>query len=319
MSYEIRRQRGIATVYDPRTGETMHPGAGPWAEANGLYVQGAGLPALLGTCGAQAVVIFDVGLGAAANALAALACRQALARRVPAPRPLHIVSFERDLDGVRLALEQAAALAYPLGHEAALQALLEAGRWQGEGITWELRLGDFSALIDQEPQRADAIFFDPFSPQANPEMWTLPVLEALYRCRRLRTPTRLLTYSASYGTRAALLLAGFFVGEGPQPAHGGHSSMASTWFADLPAPLTPAWLRRWRRQAQPWPVGSDPRQRRAMRAALQEHSQWLQFGQGAPADEEGADAEPRAGRARPAARRGPRGRDSAPPGRRRRR
>ena len=313
MTYEIRRQRGIATVYDPRTGETMHPGAGPWAEANGLYVQGAGLPALLGAGGEQPLVVFDVGLGAAANALAALACRQSLARRTPPPRPLHIVSFERDLGGLHLALDEAAALAYPLGHEPALQALLEGGRWQDAGVTWELRLGEFAALIDDEPLRADVIFFDPFSPQANPDMWTVPVLEALFRCRRLRTSTRLLTYSSAYGTRAALLLAGFFVGEGPAPAHGGHSTMAATWFADLPAPLTPTWMSRWRRQSQPWPMGSHLHERRAIREALQGHPQWLQFGQGAPPADDGADEEDRTQRD------GSRGRGARPPGGRRRR
>ena len=225
MRFELKRQpSGPLAVRDREFGETMHPGGGPWAEANGLYVAGAGLPTLLtGTpnpAAAGPLVVFDVGLGAGANALAAIARREELARRGGSPRPLAVISFEADPEALRFALAHAGQLGYLLGHEAKVEALLRDGRWEEpEALIWEVRWGDFPRLIGEEPQRADAIFFDPFSPRVNPDMWSVPTLEATYRCRRPGAATRLFTYSTALGVRAALLLAGFFVGAGGIVTH----------------------------------------------------------------------------------------------------
>ncbi|MBI4081759.1 MAG: methyltransferase [Candidatus Lambdaproteobacteria bacterium] len=269
-------------VHDSRTGETMHPGLGPWQEAQQLYVAGSQLALRLKEpAPAQAnppLTVFDVGLGAAANALAALACREALlagpaaARRV---RPLHLVSFEQELEPLRFAIAQAAQLGYPRGREALLQALLDQGRAEAAGVTWELRLGDLVHLIAEEPCRADVIFFDPFSPKANPELWSLPVLESLHGCRRPGSDTVLVTYSSAFSTRAALLLAGFYVGEGPRLG-GRLTTVAATRCSLLAAPLDPGWLRRWRREREPWPLLSSPAARAALRERLLDHPQWSQ-------------------------------------------
>ena len=283
MGFELKRQAsGSLAVRHRELGETMHPGGGPWAEANGLYVAGSGLPALLtGTeepARAGRLVVFDVGLGAAANALAAIACREEMARRGGSPRPLGVISFEADPEPLRFALAHAGQLGYLLGHEPKVEALLRDGRWEGpEALVWEVRWGDFPRLIGDEPQRADAIFFDPFSPRTNPDMWSVPTLEAVYRCRRPGAPTRLLTYSTALGVRAALLLAGFFVGEGPRQAGGRGSTEAAPFFSDLREPLGMGWLRAWKRGHDPWPCLSDPTRRKEMREALLDHPQWSHF------------------------------------------
>jgi tRNA U34 5-methylaminomethyl-2-thiouridine-forming methyltransferase MnmC len=270
-------------VHDSRTGETMHPGLGPWQEAQQLYVEGSQLALRLREPAPRkagpALTVFDVGLGAAANALAALACREALLAGAAAARqvrPLHLVSFEQDLEPLRFAIAHAAQLGYPSGREAPLQALLDRGRVEAPGVTWELRLGDLVRLIAEEPCRADVIFFDPFSPKANPEPWSLPVLEGLHGCRRPGGDTVLVTYSSAFSTRAALLLAGFYVGEGPRLG-GRQTTAAATRFSLLAAPLDPGWLRRWRREREPWPLLSSPAARVNMREALLDHPQWSQF------------------------------------------
>ena len=281
--YRLQRQKsGALAVHNAAYAETMHPGAGPWVEATSLYVQGSGLAAQLCTPGDDPLVLFDVGLGAAANALAAVTCHDELRRRGKRPRPLHIVSFEADPAAVHFAIEEAEALGYPRGHEALLGELLAAGCVEREdGLLWELRLGDFTRLIREEPVRADVIFFDPFSPRANPDMWSLSTLETLYQCRRRAGRLRLVTYSTAYGTRAGLLLAGFFVGEGPQSIPGGGTrragTIAATWLADLERPLTPAWLARWRHDREPWPPKTSAAAHRELRERLAEHPQWAQF------------------------------------------
>jgi tRNA U34 5-methylaminomethyl-2-thiouridine-forming methyltransferase MnmC len=291
--YRLQRQKsGALAVHSAAYAETMHPGGGPWAEATGLYVGGSGLADRLCAPDPAPLVLFDVGLGAAANALAAVTCHAELLRQGRRPRALHVVSFESDPAAPRFALEQAEALGYPRGHEPLLAALLATGEAHGEGgLRWELRLGDFPRLIGEEPERAEVIFFDPFSPRANPEMWSLPTLEALQRCRRRAGATVLLTYSTAFGTRAGLLLAGFYVGEGPRQGRHGASTMAASWLADLSAPLTPAWLARWRHDREPWPPLTPPAAHRALRERLLEHPQWAATAQ-AGGDLENSGAEP---------------------------
>ena len=70
--YEIVQLRnGAHSVRSLAHGETMHVGMGPAAEAHALYVEQADLAARLrGHTGE--FVVWDVGLGAAANALAVL-------------------------------------------------------------------------------------------------------------------------------------------------------------------------------------------------------------------------------------------------------
>jgi len=285
MTYQLRRQpNGSFALHIPELGETMHPRLGPWEEARRLYIHGTGLPALLSASGPGDVVVFDVGLGGAANALAAIALAQQERREGRRARPLRVVSFENDADAPRFALANAQALGYMRGFEPALGALLAAGEWKDEGVSWELRLGDFTRGIAEEPRRADAVFFDPFSPRGNPAMWTVAVFENIYRCRRPGLPMRLATYSTAFGARAAMLLAGFYAGEGPELADGRRATVASSDFSALDAPLGPPWLARWRRDREPWPPGTDPAQHRRVREQLVVHPQWSHFS--APAAQE---------------------------------
>ena len=280
MAYQLKREKsGAWCVHDTDYGETMHPGGGPWLEANRLYVGGGGLPLLLAGAGmnptARQVVVFDVGLGAAANALAAVKCHQGRLRRgIPTPT-MRLISFENQPSAARFALDEAQTLGYPAGYEEALEALLERGKTElPGGLRWELRVGDFTQLVAEEPARADLIFFDPFSPASNPEMWALNNLEGLYRCRRPGGETRFVTYSSAFGVRAGLLAAGFFVGEGPRLGARGTTTIASSAFSGLETPLTPAWLARWRKNPQPWPPLTPREQRPKLRQALLEHPQW---------------------------------------------
>ena len=98
MNYQLRRQpNGSVALYRTDLGETMHPQLGPWEEAQRVYVLGTDLPGLLearkGRGGASDIVVFDVGLGGAANAIAAIQAAQELARHGRPVLPLRIVSF----------------------------------------------------------------------------------------------------------------------------------------------------------------------------------------------------------------------------------
>ena len=294
MPFQLRRQpNGSYAVYHARLRETMHPHLGPWEEATRLYAGGSGLErALTGRKqpGDRAeIVVFDVGLGGAANALAAIACREGLVRSGRQVRPLAIVSFEQDLEALAFVVDHADELGYPRGYLDALRAILARGEWDAPGIRWELRLGDFARLIQSEPRRADIVFFDPFSHRTNPVMWSVPVLEGVYRCRRPGSGQRLVTYSSAFSVRAALLLAGYYVGDGVR-LDGRPTTIAVTSSADLEEPLDLGWLARWRRDREPWPPETPQERHKAVREALLAHPQWSRFELEAEAAQRGMSA-----------------------------
>jgi queuine tRNA-ribosyltransferase len=92
---------GHASIVHRASGEMMHGGIDPTVEANALYVEQSRLVERLREPSEAALVVWDVGMGAAHNAMAAV---RAYETAVPAlERPLHLVSFEHDVASLRLA------------------------------------------------------------------------------------------------------------------------------------------------------------------------------------------------------------------------
>ena len=261
----------------------MHPGRGPWREAWDLYVTASALEARLKEAPSQELCVFDVGLGAAANALAALACHARALESGSAVSPLRLVSFEQDPEPAYLAIEESHKLGYPQGWEEVLEVLLAESRVSlPGGCSWELRLGDFTQLITEEPARANVIFHDPFSATSNPAMWSAGVFSSLYACRRRAVASTLVTYSTAFSVRAGLLLAGFYVGEAPHTGRRSTGTLASTNLSDLQEPLDARWLQRWRRDKQPWPPLTGENDRASLRKSLLEHPQWAGIAEQVP-------------------------------------
>jgi queuine tRNA-ribosyltransferase len=249
---------GVRAIRELASGEVMHPGAGPLVEAETVYVAPSRLAARLRE-GGDALVLLDVGLGAATNAITAWKVSEA----APATaRRLEIVSFEHDLDALRLALapENADALGLTAdGAREAAAALLERGEHATPRTRWRLRLGDFRDELALLPDAsADVVFWDLFSPRTAPTLWTVAMFAAVRRvCRDGAT---LHTYSASTSTRAGLLLGGFAVGVGERTGDRDETTVAATRVADLARPLGEAFLGRLARSSVPFPndVAGDP-------------------------------------------------------------
>lgn len=251
-------------------GEVMHPSVGPWEEARRLYVEQPRLAERLRTPG-PALVIHDVGLGAATNAVAALTAARELGteRR----RALEIISFEVDLAPLRLALADAAGFPFLQPFREAAEALMRDGVWEADGLRWRLHLGNALTHLDAALPLADLVLFDPFSPASNPEMWTEAVLARVRaHCRMDGEGALLMTYSAATPTRVTLLLAGFYVGAGHSTGTKGETTVAATRLESLEAPLGDRWLERWRRSSSRAPHGA-PLTPEA-EARLLAHPQW---------------------------------------------
>lgn len=272
MSHEVVRIRsGALAIRCGETKEVMHPGVGPVAEAEALYVRQSSLRERLhgrlhdgdgiGTGSAaeasSALVLFDVGLGAGSNALRARAESE---RAGPGARRLELVSFERDLGALALALEHAADFGFDDEGATAARALLQHGQHESARTRWRLRAGDVLAALKQEASDdsacADIIFWDPFSPRANPQLWTVAAFAAV-RARAAPGAT-LFTYSASTAVRAALLLAGWAVGVGDSVGDKAETTAAAVRVADLARPLARSWLARLALPSAPWPPDSPP-------------------------------------------------------------
>ena len=246
----ITLRNGHRAVRHVPSGEVMHPSVGPWEEANSLYVEQLGLAARLQVAG-PAVRVFDVGLGAGTNAIAALACATELG--VLQQRRLEIVSFERDLGPLKLALADPEGFPAQARFHRAAQTLVEQGSWECEQVRWRLELGEVLARLP-EAGRAELVFFDPFSPEVNPSLWTVDALKQL-RAHCDDTETLLATYSAATPTRLSFLLAGFFVGQGVPVGTKKETTVAATRNGLLAKPLGLPFLERWRRSCARAPHG----------------------------------------------------------------
>ena len=261
--------QGFSSIRQISSGEVMHSVNRPSDEAQKLYVdqsclalrllaRGTGVPPVSPPA---ELVLWDVGLGAASNAMAAIECfEKALADHGPAAlRPLRIVSFERDLDPLRLALREPGK--FPHIRHAAPHAVVNHSRWNDNSglLHWELHHGDFLAFLETSPA-PDIIFYDPFSSKTDSPLWTPAVFTRLFAHCAPKS-AELYTYSAATSVRVTLLSTDWIVAEG---AGSGPKSTTTAAFtrmegakthpSSLPL-LSAEWLARWPRSSAKYPTG----------------------------------------------------------------
>jgi len=152
----VRLKNGTYSVHSVTHGETFHPVVGPVAEAEALYVRQLRLVERLQQHTGE-FVIWDVGLGAAANVLTLLRAAQGCAC------DLRVVSFDRTLEPLRFALGHAEALGYFRGYEEPASRLAAgAGKVEfangRQTVTWTVEAGDFpSRLAQAVPQPSGSV------------------------------------------------------------------------------------------------------------------------------------------------------------------
>jgi queuine tRNA-ribosyltransferase len=273
--YEVQKAwEGFASIRQISSGEIMHSRTDPMVEARELYVEQSHLANRLREKSPEPVVLWDAGLGAAANAMAALECYEVTG----ATRPLQITSFENDLDPLRLALAKIES--FPYLRADPVHAILTKSEWRAtdQSVTWKLRLGDFLTTIDHAPA-PDVIFYDMFSTKTSAELWTARIFRRLFDVCRGRE-TELFTYTCSTANRAALLAAGFFVARGRNAGEKVETTIAMMPGA-LPAAsarkrdlLSGDWLAKWERSAAKFPTDIIPNERNAFEKIIRDHQQF---------------------------------------------
>jgi queuine tRNA-ribosyltransferase len=301
LSYQLVQLRnGTHAVYAAAYDEKMHPGLGPAAEAEAVYIQQLKLRERLRVHSGE-FVIWDVGLGAGANAVTALRATAA------STCPLRLVSFDNTAGPLEFALQQTGKLEYLKGYETLAVELLRSGHAEFKNgdcsAIWEFHLGDFPALLTRssrgnealteidrhsEPPHVGcynlpaphAIMFDAFSPSKNPAMWTLPLFANLFRQLDPDRPCNLATYSRSTMLRTTLLLAGFCVGRGTATGLKEETTVAANSLSLVDDPLDRRWLERARRSTSAEPL-VEPVYRQSLLSAvnigrLEAHPQFCQ-------------------------------------------
>ena len=280
--YEVlTAPQGFSSVRQCSSGEVMHSVSDPVEESRLLYIEQSRLGARLRMSGAPELVIWDVGLGAATNAMAAVRCfEEALVTHTTGPlRPLRIVSFERDLDPLRLAIRHSAR--FPHLHHAAPSTILRNAHWEHASglLKWDLLEGDFPEKIETAA-RPDLIFYDPFSFKTDGPLWTPETFAKVFRATA-GGETSLYTYSTSTAIRAALLWAGFFVARGVPIFPKTETTVACTRPECLhvagypPVPLLDRhWLERWERSGAKFPAGVAPEAQGDFESCIRKHPQF---------------------------------------------
>jgi queuine tRNA-ribosyltransferase len=268
-------RNGACSIRSLAEDETFHPVIGPAIEAEALYVRQLRLPERVREAGGE-FVIWDVGLGAAANALAALRVTREIAGTI------RLVSFDCTIKPLEFALQHAAALGYFGGYENHLQTFLRDGRVAfpngAQSVIWEFHLGDFPKWLAQNLERRlparresvlscehavpeagvpppHAIFYDAFSPAKNPAMWTVPLFADLFRRLDPQRPCALATYTRSTMARVTMLLGGFFAGVGHPSGLKEETTVAANRPDLLDEPLDRRWLARAKSSHSAEPLG----------------------------------------------------------------
>jgi tRNA U34 5-methylaminomethyl-2-thiouridine-forming methyltransferase MnmC len=259
----VRLVNGTTSIRSLRVGETFHPVIGPVNEARALYVDQLNLLERMESSEGE-FVIWDVGLGAGANALTVL--RETRSSK----RMLKLISFDRSLEPLQFAVRHAVPLGYFDSYTEQVHEILRHANCSfvdgKRNVRWTFQLGDFpeflrTASFGQLPA-PHVVLFDAYSPLRNPEMWTLEVFSRLFKLLDRDRPCLLPTYSRSTLLRVTLLLAGFSVGVGHATGEKNETTIASNSQHLLAEPLGKAWLERAKRSSSAEPL-HEPSYRQA--------------------------------------------------------
>lgn len=286
--YEVHTSpNGFSSIRQISSGEVMHSVNDPSEEANKLYIEQSCLGSRLTDSSASTdeLLIWDVGLGAGSNAMAAVHCFESEWKNrtktglLHPIRPMRLVSFELDLDSLKLALGNPRD--FPHLRHGAPHELLKNGMWKHSSglLCWQLIEGDFLEIFETAIT-PDLIFYDPFSFKTDARFWTSAVFSRILEKLSPKS-AELYTYSASTAVRAALLTAGFFVAEGVRTGPKTSTTLAFTRASGAVAhPLAPAllgldWLARWQRSHSKFPADLADEEKPDFETRIESHPQFF--------------------------------------------
>lgn len=192
----IKTQDGSFTAFSEAVQEHYHSLSGAMEEAFEKHVKAIGVE--------DGFHILDFCFGLGYNSIAATKDH----------RNLQIIGLEKDPEIVK-AIKN---LAVPGFIKSQFDTFRNLGdKWEitdSQNNTIKLIIGDALQTIDQLPDFSfDRVFFDPFSPGKQPEMWSAEIFQKVYS--KLKTGGKLSTYSCAKWIRQNMRNAGFKIQDGP--------------------------------------------------------------------------------------------------------
>ncbi|MGA7933144.1 MAG: MnmC family methyltransferase [Kovacikia sp.] len=200
---------GSFTLFSEEFGETFHSRDGARQEA---FQKFAKVTDLVQRSHQPSLKLLDVCYGLGYNTAAAL-------ETIWAVNPdcwVEVVGLELDETVLRAAIVPPFIDSWSLPVQQALTAIAHTHACKTSCLQATLLIGDARQTIQQICQsgfRADAIFFDPFSPRRCPQLWTVEFFTQV--AHGLAPAGKLATYSRSASVRSALLEAGLCIGTIP--------------------------------------------------------------------------------------------------------
>jgi len=273
----VKTTMGATSIKDLETGEILHNPVGPWEESRDLYVKQSHLKErLLDLTLSAPLVIYDVGLGAGFNAVAALEIFYNIKKSGEPSRDLQVISFETNLKLIDFFLDHIQTFPESLFFENQLKGLRNTGVYIEKNLHWQL-LGDFCTLDSLNLPAAEVVFFDPYSPQKNPEMWSVKTFNLVEKHLNKEIPSCVLTYSTATPVRTAMLLSGLFVGQGQSTGLKRETTFGATTLEALERPLGKRWMERWQRSHTAMPLGDHKLSLESILKLLKTHPQFSYF------------------------------------------
>jgi len=243
--------------------ETFHPVIGAKREAELLYLEQFSIAERSALTTDVPLVAWDVGLGAAGNAMHLIECW----RQGPG-RDLHLLSFDLHDEALRFALQHHAndGNLFPwLRDWNWLQTLQQRGillEVEGRTLRWEWHLEDFPTLVRRNAEQEksslampELVFYDAYSPAKCWRMWQLS------HWRNMRgicgENCQIAFHSRATALRVTLLLAVFYVGYGNSIGEKEETTVAASRLELLSKPLGGDWLQLVGRSSSARPFTGD--------------------------------------------------------------
>jgi tRNA U34 5-methylaminomethyl-2-thiouridine-forming methyltransferase MnmC len=200
---------GSYTFFSERFGETFHSRFGAKAEA---FVKFAAATHLEERATQPQIALLDVCYGLGYNSAAALE----IIWRINPDCQVHLIGLELDASVPQAAVMPPMIEVWSTSVQQVLRAIAHTHECHAPNLTANLYIGDARQTIQRAIDaefRADAIFFDPFSPKRCPELWTVEFFCQVVAC--LAPSGALATYSRSAAVRSAMREAGLQIGTIP--------------------------------------------------------------------------------------------------------
>ena len=199
---------GSHTLFIPSLDETYHSSHGAIQESMHVFID-AGLKSIKN----KEIKVLEIGFGTGLNAFLTLLEVNKSETRIDYTS---LEAFPLEMSLVKQ-LNYTSELKLE-GHFVALYNRLHEVEWESvQHVSNEFKLKKLKIKLDrfEASEKFDVIYFDAFSPQVQPEMWTVNVFEKMYNC--LNNNSVLVTYCAKGIVKRALKEVGFKIESIPGP------------------------------------------------------------------------------------------------------